>query len=845
MDSGTDVGNAHVAERRVVELRVHGVSGTPPEELLDRPLVTRVAGDAVAGFYRPRLHAERTDSYPAGMPDPQVPGPQLEGYVWGGLTSGAPSRALWLLLLPFTLSNVAPRMRPADPDRRSRAAQARLWLLWYGCRALALTLTAVLITAFAGIGDDLIGWQCGGGSSGRCAAAWPGWLFGEVTTWTPARRLALGTAVPLLGILVLWWISKRSVTRYEGQPGPLARVIRDHPAWDWADPPDAAEVGLRSRWMWENDHPVRRLRALHVQVALATALWFLSAPMTAGWRWGDGLFVAAVGLGALVAIGCRSFVGHRAHPGWQRASFAGWGLLLAAFAATVAGLVADPGAVDARYRRDGALPRYEDTLLVLLFAELLLVLVLAVVVGWSARRAGTRPVFGEPGPRPAVRGYGTAVLALVSVFLASAFTAGLYLYAATWLHTGSLKPGFGQISRIAQSFVVPEPVLDAALAFAVCVGLLAVTLLAGIVAIWLLRRHPTPATPPLVPGSFATDYPDRPPSGRGRTILRAFWYGRVVDLAGPPLAALVLAAGVLSFAIGGCLFAEHVAGAGAAARWLRDRGPTGGFFTPASLQGTGGYLVVITLLAMVALGATAFRIGPTRRSVGILWDLASFWPRQAHPLAAPCYAERTVPDLAHRMRWYTGDGTDVVLAGHSQGSVISTAVLLQLRTADAVDPGSRVLPRVGLLTFGCVVRRLYGRFFPAYFGPRALRDVRTALSLGPADQRWRNLWRWTDYLGGPVRSGPPPRVAPPWQPGTTVPALDLHLLDPPYDRPPGDCVYPPPLRHSSFWKVPQFQQAVVEVAGLIAGRRDCRRRDGGRPTDTDRDGRPRGQPVGR
>ncbi|MEV6815979.1 hypothetical protein, partial [Micromonospora sp. NPDC051296] len=38
----------------VVELRVHGVSGTSAEALLDHPIVTRVAGDDNAGFYRPR-----------------------------------------------------------------------------------------------------------------------------------------------------------------------------------------------------------------------------------------------------------------------------------------------------------------------------------------------------------------------------------------------------------------------------------------------------------------------------------------------------------------------------------------------------------------------------------------------------------------------------------------------------------------------------------------------------------------------------------------------------------------------------------------------------------------------
>jgi hypothetical protein len=56
-------------ERRVVELRVHGVSGTPPGELLDRPLVRQVAGDGITGFYRPRLAAEALDEpFPAERP---------------------------------------------------------------------------------------------------------------------------------------------------------------------------------------------------------------------------------------------------------------------------------------------------------------------------------------------------------------------------------------------------------------------------------------------------------------------------------------------------------------------------------------------------------------------------------------------------------------------------------------------------------------------------------------------------------------------------------------------------------------------------------------------------------
>ncbi|HEY0485997.1 MAG TPA: hypothetical protein VGD72_07090, partial [Mycobacteriales bacterium] len=59
----------------VVELRVHGVSGTPPEELLERTPLVRVAGDRTAGFYRPAV-AELRDDPPGapGVPAQEPPG---------------------------------------------------------------------------------------------------------------------------------------------------------------------------------------------------------------------------------------------------------------------------------------------------------------------------------------------------------------------------------------------------------------------------------------------------------------------------------------------------------------------------------------------------------------------------------------------------------------------------------------------------------------------------------------------------------------------------------------------------------------------------------------------------
>src|SRR6478735_5218340 len=137
-----------------VEIRVHGVSGTPPEELLDRTAAERVSGDRIAGFYRPAAPDQRGD-VPRGAENDQGAdareavdrAPWLEGYSWGGWTSGAKSRALWLVLAPFALVNVAPRMLAPDrgdpslpPPRRSiRLTVAGL------IRVLAASLTVTLV----------------------------------------------------------------------------------------------------------------------------------------------------------------------------------------------------------------------------------------------------------------------------------------------------------------------------------------------------------------------------------------------------------------------------------------------------------------------------------------------------------------------------------------------------------------------------------------------------------------------------------------------------------------------------------------------------------------------------
>jgi hypothetical protein len=176
--------------------------------------------------------------------------------------------------------------------------------------------------------------------------------------------------------------------------------------------------------------------------------------------------------------------------------------------------------------------------------------------------------------------------------------------------------------------------------------------------------------------------------------------------------------------------------------------PTIGWLS--KLETASTWIVGLLPLAMViAYRAAHTRDGP-RRTIGIMWDVTTFWPRSTHPLAPPCYSERTVPDLTDRMRLLTENG-HVILSTHSQGTVIGVATLLQL------EPD--VHRRTFLMTYGCPLARLYARYFPAYFGGETLGQALHLLD-GPGPEvdaksgkvvpRWWNYRRHTDPIGGEV-----------------------------------------------------------------------------------------------
>ncbi|MFB4279615.1 hypothetical protein ACBJ59_30320 [Nonomuraea sp. MTCD27] len=746
------------------ELRVHGVGGSTPQNLLGDLAPQQVWGDRLAGFYRTADTAGR----------------HVEGYSWGGLTSRSGARVLWLLLLPFTLANLAGWMWPFAVQRTPRGFRA--FRLLVRMAALALTLNVVLLVG--ALAMDYAAYQCAGDV--RCLDPWwPDLLPTAAVTSHPGRRLLVGALVPLLAIALLAWLSQRSQSRYEAVPPPGT-----------PDPPPPCDhsaaglpAGLLDPDFWNTAPYVRVLGRIHVAAAVALLAILLTHTVRSAVPASPsmaGLLILALA-GAILTGAVVALVPERAGPVLLKlGSVLEYGSLLAV---TLAGVFAwlTPGAAAAPPQELPGLGEimswvYGGTALTLL-------LVLACLVAGAVSRS-----VSSQGPRRAFRWGAPFVLLVLAIGLTNAVMIGLII---------NVADAFGEIryaSRTAADGSEPVIVIfpgfrDLAVQLNLVPVALAVLFAGWQAARWRAGRResaamvaaeyremdmPVPVTADIWSVS-AADGPSPSPlpdvATWSRRVARARRFAGLplqVDLL---LSAIVLV-GLLVLLLPG--WGLRAVDANGTAGWV---------------VGTATVLAPLLPLVILMLVRASWKDSSTRHNVGVLWDIGTFWPRGYHPLAPPSYAERAVPELQRRM-WFLHDrGARILLVGHSQGAVLAAAALAQRGSVRPPDL------RVTLVTCGSPLRKLYGWGFPAYF----TEELAAALNSAEHVALWRNYHYPTDWAGGPCAAG-------------TNPAVDRPLPDPPTCR----FLYgdtPPQIGgHSGYWRDPAMWQEIDSLLSPPAER---------------------------
>ncbi|MFG2648209.1 hypothetical protein [Streptomyces sp. NPDC048436] len=750
-------------EETALELLVHGVGGTTPEQMLGDPRTVRVSGDETAAVFRRTEDADaeqRPDDY-RGKPVP-------EAYVWCNLTSGNGSRALWLLLLPFMVVNLAHWMRPTS--RRMKKTVRMYGLL---VRLTGLTLTVLLVAAACEVAIDLTAWQCAGTPECASGRSWLGFLAPDASGhggwWSrPGRRVALAAVVPAALTGLLWYLSHRTWSAYESQT-PLPHQ---------ADPEEeTGRTALGRPGFWYGRRLVARLRAAHTAAGFLTVAAAVGTAAARQDRRGGGpalldvlgwVLEVTLVLGAVIVVlvVCRrgrseNRIDQQLDEKLTRGLPAG-ALTLLTLTLLYAGWDR-PG-----WTSDGRLPG-NVTFGGITLVQGLLVIALAVVARTLYRTA--------PDPRTALRGYAGPAVAMLSCALGGVMSGGGAQRVADWLD-GAGEPGSG-------GTIDGPPVLLTWQASVIPPLLVVVAALCGWLGVrtWKRARRDR--------ANVLLDYPGEPKDAeRTRRIAGTRARAALTDRA-PLLVGITSSVTLL-------LGAGALVGA-----WVSDQVPgeaaigAPGFVVGAAqtCQALGSWLIGFGFILFVTWGRRAYRDASARRTIGILWDVGTFWPRAAHPFAPPCYAERAVPDLTWRMHTWTratrATGGRLVISGHSQGSVLAAAAAWQLWPS--------VRKRVALLTYGSPLERLYGRWFPAHFGPAALSSLHREVDC------WRNLHRPTDPIGGPVRVVPEDEG----------PQVDRAALKDPlaYGRTEQHPLPAPILGHSDYQADPAFAE---ERARLLA-----------------------------
>jgi hypothetical protein len=685
------------------ELRVHGMSGTPPRELLYSDPVSYDSADPFARIYE----ANRD-------------GKEVKAFHWGSLTSGSRSSAFWLLLIPFMLANLAGWMAASK-----QLVQAFIRLTGILITALLVAQGSVVLISHVNEifdGEPYHSWAVAGG------AFVLGSLF-VVIVWrlsatslvekmsTPAKFRALfGIGV---GTLIPTDLDEREKSLQSQDPAPGATLV---------DPE-----------MWVRQWVLHRLRRQHLAAGILVIPIALDLGLGAsGFLLLELLVVAVILLDVALTPRTGRFADAiRATSSLQ--VYLAFGLFLLALVRVGFG---DPPS--------GEWPHVHE-----------LVLYVAILAGATSAVAVLAQ--WETGLHMFLPLSAMAIGALVGGALGVA--AGLLAELASYRWLGDLNPfQVGQEFDIAQSRIMVNGgawTVETMLCFLMAMVALAAYAgwarrkdlpKASDACRWTVMRKVTRQAPRVfggtgamasvlaIPaalfacagGQFGCDPTELQPERAGQIlpyvagVIAVFMFAALTRAIFPvsrPIAVLVAIGGVAAIVV---VFVE----------WFEQFVWTVPAIDlpvrPARFLDLSVVVIIFGLTFFILRSILGgFGDPEKRRKVGMLWDTGSFWPRWFHPLAPPSYSPHAVKTLnASLMREETE-----ILTAHSQGSVIACVALSQ---PGATLPGA-------LVTYGSPLGILYDKLFP-FAGVRGLTSHVDGL-WGPVSH-WVNLWRNSDPLGG-------------------------------------------------------------------------------------------------
>jgi len=827
----------------LTEIRVHGVGGTPPEDLLGDLRPTRVAGDRIAGFYRTS----------------DARGRHREAYSWGGLTSHSPLRVLWTPLLPSMLANMAgwmARRRVMSGDEEATAEPTTWTFRWFArLAALALTLSTAIMVTMPSL--DTFAYQCLGQQ--QCRSRLWGEAFLDVVAPSdrPGFRLAAGIIAPVSVAVLFYVLASRSRTSYEGVEPPAPGTARPVPYGRCAA---AQPGGLRSADFWSGRRWHQHLSELHLAAGLAVAAgtlgWCVSELGGRADLTETGAAVTSRAASAAAGVVIAAVLGMLA---WDEAHelpasgilYAAIGSLLAAVAGALTlplelndaggGTVTQPA---------GVLPGMVSsvaagwTLTLVLLVPLMLQLAAAWIIRWrnafaveqrgpgrlkrlTAVARGSVSVFPWAAP---------VVVNVVALILANAVLLSLMMVVADGLGTvayGSGPQDVGGAGPTAAGYADPVlwvPKTVASIASILALGLIGVlALFAAAAGVWLSVRSrqravslvaelqrdydaaealqaagtPAKATAPAREASrkggdaWSVSAFDPAPFSRGRAATMRAGDGlrpspwvrevarmRLIGEYAPTLAAYLMIAVAGSALLGAALFVTQV--------FVFDQDP------PFLNIGVATWISASLPIVYGVVLRLAFRQEKWRKVLLSPFDVGTFFPRSFHPFAPPSYTERAVPELTRRI-WRLHDNQGrVVLTAHSQGSMVAAAAL-------ARQSARHEEKTVGLVTLGSPLAKLYRWAFPALVSDGLLQNFAGGRG-GIGAVRWRNVYYETDYIGGAVATDGWPASG----------ATDVRLVDPPTDKFVFAQPLPRILSHTGYWVDARFWREVDGVCDAIA-----------------------------